>query len=84
VRLRAYPDADGVALSVQDDGPGFPPGFLPHAFERFSQADASHGTEGSGLGLALVDAIARAHGGRATVANGPRGGARAAIVLRRA
>ncbi|MEA2221165.1 MAG: hypothetical protein QOJ35_3791 [Solirubrobacteraceae bacterium] len=81
VLLRASREGAGVALAVRDEGPGFSPDFLPHAFERFSQADASHATEGSGLGLALVDAIARAHGGRATVGNEPRGGARAAIVL---
>jgi two-component system OmpR family sensor kinase len=81
IELRGAAAPDGVAFVVYDGGPGFPPDFLPRAFERFSQADASHGTTGSGLGLALVDAIARAHGGRAAVANRDGGGASATLVL---
>ncbi len=81
IELRGRAAAGGVALVVLDGGPGFPADFLPRAFERFSQADASHGTTGSGLGLALVDAIARAHGGHAAVANREAGGASATLVL---
>ena len=63
---------DGAAvIDVVDDGPGFPPGFLPHAFERFRRADdaRSRAAGGAGLGLAIVLAIARTHGGDAQVAN---------------
>jgi two-component system OmpR family sensor kinase len=60
---------------VIDGGPGFPPEFLPHAFERFGRADSSRGEGGSGLGLAIVEAIAVAHGGRARAANAAGGGA---------
>lgn len=69
-------DSD-VTISVADAGPGFPPGFLPHAFERFSRPDDGRARSdgGAGLGLAIVDAIARAHGGIATASNGPAGGA---------
>lgn len=67
VRVVARPVANGVELSVGDDGPGLPPEFLARAFERFSQADASRGAGGAGLGLALVAAIAGAHGGWAAV-----------------
>jgi signal transduction histidine kinase len=81
IALRARATADGVELAVCDRGPGFPEDFLPRAFERFSQASAAHGGEGSGLGLALVDAIARAHGGHAAVRNRDGGGAEAAVVL---
>ncbi len=38
---------------------------MERAFDRFSRADAAHGGGGAGLGLAIVDAIARAHGGTA-------------------
>jgi two-component system, OmpR family, sensor kinase len=66
-----------VIIDVRDHGPGFPPGFLPHAFERFRRADQARGRAdgGAGLGLAIVASIAWAHGGRASAANHPDGGA---------
>jgi two-component system, OmpR family, sensor kinase len=64
-----------VELHVRDGGPGFPVEFLPRAFERFSRADAARSGGGAGLGLAIVGAIARAHGGEAHAANRPGGGA---------
>ena len=64
-----------LALRVSDDGPGFPPDYLPHAFERFSRADVARSAGGSGLGLAIVDAIARAHGGSVEAAHCSEGGA---------
>jgi two-component system OmpR family sensor kinase len=67
---------DGVTeLHVSDAGPGFPAGFLPHAFERFRRADPARGEGGAGLGLAIVDAVAQAHDGRAGARNAPQGGA---------
>jgi two-component system, OmpR family, sensor kinase len=57
----------GVELRVSDEGAGFPEEFVARAFERFTRADPAHGGGGAGLGLAIVDAIARAHGGRAAV-----------------
>ena len=59
-------------FEVHDDGPGFAPELLPHAFERFARADAARQREGgAGLGLALVEAIVSAHGGTVTLASGP-------------
>jgi signal transduction histidine kinase len=59
---------DGLtSLLVRDEGPGFPTEFLPHAFERFSRGDPSHGGAGAGLGLTIVRAIATAHDGTVTV-----------------
>ena len=87
VRLTTARSADGRAavIAVEDEGPGFPAGFLPHAFERFQRADAarSHSTGhlGAGLGLAIVAEVAAAHGGTADVGNRPGGGAYARIVL---
>ena len=67
--------AEAIELHVSDAGPGFPPDFLPHAFERFRRADAARAEGGAGLGLAIVDAIAQAHGGHAQARNDPQGGA---------
>ena len=68
---------DGIVeLHVRDSGEGFPPAFLPRAFERFSRAHPGRGGDGAGLGLALAAAIAVAHGGTAHATNnGPAGGA---------
>jgi signal transduction histidine kinase len=52
---------------VQDEGPGFPADFVDKAFDRFSRAEASRTTRGTGLGLALVQAVADAHHGTATI-----------------
>jgi heavy metal sensor kinase len=75
VRLRVDRNGDWLTLRTADEGPGFPPEFLPHAFERFARADQARGDGAAGLGLAIVDAIARAHEGSAQAANGDSGGA---------
>jgi two-component system, OmpR family, sensor kinase len=69
--------AGTLAIEVSDSGPGFPPEFLPHAFERFRRPDQGRARSagGAGLGLAIVRAIAVAHGGNAVAANRPEGGA---------
>ncbi len=66
-----------VVVQVEDTGPGFPPDFLPVAFERFRRSDEARTRDdgGTGLGLAIVRSVAVAHGGRATAANRARGGA---------
>jgi two-component system, OmpR family, sensor kinase len=72
-----------VAVEVRDHGPGFPPDFLPRAFERFQRADPARGRAdgGAGLGLAIVATIARAHHGTVDAGNHPAGGARVWIEL---
>jgi signal transduction histidine kinase len=69
IRLWARYNDTAVELHVSDAGAGFPPAFLPSAFERFSRADTARTGGGSGLGLAIVEAIAAAHGGTARAAN---------------
>ncbi len=78
-------DQHTLTFGVQDNGPGFPPDFLPHAFDRFRRADParSHtsGQRGAGLGLAVVREIAEAHGGHADARNLEGGGALVTIVI---
>jgi CheY-like chemotaxis protein len=56
---------------VEDTGPGIPPAFLPHVFERFRQADgeAARGKGGLGLGLAITRAVVELHQGTIAAAN---------------
>ena len=81
VRLDARLVDGRVDLSVSDEGAGFPPAFLPHAFERFSRAEASRAGDGTGLGLAIVEVVARAHGGVAVATNSVDGGARVTLAV---
>jgi two-component system OmpR family sensor kinase len=69
VRLSAERRGTSARVAVHDDGAGFPAGFAPRAFDRFSRADEARGRPGSGLGLSIVDLVARAHGGVAHVAS---------------
>jgi two-component system OmpR family sensor kinase len=65
ILVRAFPDAGGVVVIVADGGPGLPPEQAAHVFERFWRADKARtrARGGSGLGLSIVAAIVRAHGG---------------------
>jgi signal transduction histidine kinase len=78
ILARRAPSGSGVEIVVRDAGPGFPGAFLPKAFDRFSQVVPG---EGSGLGLALVEAIVRAHGGSVAAGAAPGGGAEVRIGL---
>jgi two-component system sensor histidine kinase MprB len=68
-------EVSGGRVSVRDHGPGFSEQDLPRVFDRFWRADEARGMEGSGLGLAIVQRVAEEHGGTATAANAPGGGA---------
>jgi signal transduction histidine kinase len=81
VVLRAAASGDAVALHVRDGGQGFPDQFIGQAFERFARADHARSRGGAGLGLAIVAAIADAHGGSAGARNVPGGGADVWITL---
>jgi two-component system OmpR family sensor kinase len=75
--VRVHAEGESGVLLVEDEGPGLPRGEAEHVVERFYRADPSRARDagGAGLGLAIVAAIAAAHGGRATAGAAPRGGA---------
>jgi two-component system OmpR family sensor kinase len=65
ILVRGFTDAGGAVVTVADGGPGLPPDQAAHVFERFWRADKTRtrASGGSGLGLSIVAAIVRAHGG---------------------
>jgi len=75
IELRAQAERDGIAIEVADEGCGVPPEALGRIFDRFARADGARtrAQGGVGLGLAIVDAIAKAHGGLCTVESRERG-----------
>jgi signal transduction histidine kinase/PleD family two-component response regulator len=64
-------ESASIVLSVEDTGVGIPERELPHVFTRFHRVEGSHGRthEGTGIGLALVQELARLHGGTVSVAS---------------
>jgi two-component system sensor histidine kinase PrrB len=80
VQLSAVSSREGVEIAVDDDGVGVPEEERTVVFDRFARGStASH--SGSGLGLALVAQQADLHGGTATLAASPLGGARLLLRL---
>jgi signal transduction histidine kinase len=75
IRVQGHADGDILVIEVEDEGNGIPESALGRIFERFSRADParSRADGGVGLGLAIVDAIAKAHGGACAVRTGPTG-----------
>ncbi len=73
----------GLEIAVRDTGPGIPEEKLERVLEPFSQIDNRFDREagGTGLGLALVNGLARLHGGRITLTNNPGAGLTASIYL---
>ena len=69
------PDGDSVSLKVTDSGDGIAAEHLERIFERFYRVDAARDREhgGTGVGLAISRAIARAHGGELSAASAGSG-----------
>jgi two-component system OmpR family sensor kinase len=86
VHVRIEATDNEAIIEVRDEGPGMSPEIAAHVFERFWRSDPSRqrGSGGAGLGLAIVAAIAEAHGGRAEVDTAPGRGATFRVHLPRA
>jgi len=83
VTLRSQVKNGCVELHVLDQGRGLDSAFVARAFDRFSREDDARSPGGTGLGLPIVDLIARAHGGEAHIENRVNGGSDAWISLPR-
>ena len=71
LELRAAEDGAGVVVEVADTGPGIPPTEVNMIWEELYRGQSARGVPGSGLGLALVRAIAERHNGQATLRSRP-------------
>jgi two-component system OmpR family sensor kinase len=84
VRMRVEADPQGLLrFVVEDDGPGIPADQRERVFDRFQRTDAARdrASGGAGLGLAIVRAIAEAHGGRVSAGESAEGGVRVVLEL---
>ena len=82
VVLRTGQAADSVWIEVQDHGPGVPAAELDRIRQPFARGEAARsGRPGAGLGLAIADRVARAHGGPLELHSAPGQGLRARLVL---
>ena len=73
-------DADGVTISVLDNGKGIPPEHMPRVFDRYWQSSRTD-RQGAGLGLAIAKGIVEAHGGRIWIESKPAEGTTASFTL---
>jgi two-component system OmpR family sensor kinase len=78
IHVATYSNKDGSYVTVADKGPGLTAQDQMHIFERFYRVDTSRqrsSSDGSGLGLSIVDEVMKAHGGTVSVASEPGNGA---------
>lgn len=81
VKISSEVSGPNVTISVQDEGQGIEAEDLEYIWDRLYRADKSRSTHGLGIGLSLVKAIARAHGGDATVTSQSQQGATFFVTL---
>ncbi|MET0282134.1 MAG: sensor histidine kinase KdpD [Steroidobacteraceae bacterium] len=79
--VAAIAEGTMVRVSVDDDGPGLPPGDTERLFAKFQRGSKEGSVPGAGLGLAICRAIVEAHGGTIHAATRPGGGARFEFTL---
>lgn len=80
VEVRAFEDGATVVLEVADTGPGIPRAELPYVWQELYRGQGARGIRGSGLGLALVQAIVERHGGQTNLRS--RAGQGTVVTLR--
>ena len=83
VTLLQTSDENNVKVTIADTGCGMDEETMRHIFEKFYQGDASHSTEGNGLGLALVTRILQLHGFSIEVESQPEEGSAFTVVIPR-
>jgi two-component system OmpR family sensor kinase len=71
VEIRAFEDGARLVIEVADTGPGIPKDEVPHVWEELYRGQGGRGVPGSGLGLALVQAIVQRHGGQVGLRSRP-------------
>jgi two-component system sensor histidine kinase KdpD len=81
VSVSAVPEGKSIRVMVDDDGPGLPPGNPARLFDKFQRGDGEGAIVGVGLGLAICEAIIRAHGGEITAQRRSPHGARFEFTL---
>ncbi|MEA2986209.1 MAG: two-component system, OmpR family, osmolarity sensor histidine kinase EnvZ [Alphaproteobacteria bacterium] len=81
ISITGHRDHRWLTVTVDDDGPGIPPGMREEVFKPFLRLDHARNQDegGTGLGLAIARDIARSHGGDITLGNSPLGGLRATV-----
>ncbi len=82
-RARVGREGGMAVIEIDDDGPGVPQSEIERVFEPFHRVESSRSREtgGIGLGLAVVRAVARGHGGDVVLKNRPQGGLRARVTI---
>ena len=81
VTVSVNADNGQVAISISDTGIGISEDDLPHIFKRFYRCDISRAQGGTGLGLSLVQAIVRSHGGSVNATSHPGKGSTFTVTL---
>lgn len=82
VTISVTQDGPDAVLTVEDTGPGIPAEELRHVFDRFWRGRSARPHRGTGIGLAVVDALVAAHGGSVRADSPPGAGARFTVRLR--